>query len=548
MAATGWRVLLLGVLAMAASAQSPTQIGFNSIDCGLGGDSNYTEISYSPDEAYIDTGVNRRVSPATNLSGIGTYYADLWSFPDGVRNCYALRPVESGGKYLVRADFLYGNYDGLDRPRPSTSTWALISLAPSCIQVCLVDTGGGTPFVSMLELRPLLYSMYPMANQSQSLLLLGNRENYGWGSIIRNLSHSGLSGGIPPLISNLTALQSLGIPANLEKLPALSFLNLASNNLTGPLPPILYEKSQNGSISLSTVNICETREQKRKNIVPIAIAISAALAVAFVILIIVCKVKRRKANDSPSKTQGSYGKKDGEENSLHHERAKEFRAEAELLTRVHHKNLVSLLGYCYDNLSLVYEFIAKGSLADHLSGDKGSIDNLCWRERLRIATEAAQAKLSDFELSRAFPNEGLTHTSTAVAGTPGYLDLEYYQTYRLNEKSDLYSFGIVLLELLTGEQPITVGSNAEKTHIVQRVQAVGIAMSCTSPESNSRPTMSDVVVQLKECMSTEESTGQSSDVDTNEMNRLPVHMGPWTGHLRDNIARGRGHEIFLGGA
>ncbi|CAA6672837.1 unnamed protein product [Spirodela intermedia] len=57
-------------------------------------------------------------------------------------------------------------------------------------------------------------------------------------------------------------------------------------------------------------------------------------------------------------------------------------------------------------------------------------------------------------------------------------------------------------------------------------RAAEIAMSCTSPESNSRPTMSDVVLQLKECMSTEDSTGQSSDVDTNEMNRLPVYMCP----------------------
>ncbi|CAA6674839.1 unnamed protein product [Spirodela intermedia] len=540
MAATGWRVLLLGVLAMAASAQSLPQIGFNSIDCGLGGDSNYTE-ALERDGAFLHR------SEQKGLSGIGTYYADLRSFPDGVRNCYALGPVESGGKYLVRADFLtvvVGQFNRLE----------IIAVAPAeSIQVCLVDTGGGTPFVSMLELRPLLYSMYPMANQSQSLLLLGNRENYGWGSVIRNLSHSGLSGGIPPLISNLTALQSLDlshnftgeIPANLEKLPALSILNLASNNLTGPLPPILYEKSQNGSISLSTVNICETREQKRKSIVPIAIAISAALAVAFVILIIVMTNNFEKQIGRGGFGSVYLGHLEDENQvavkvlSETSAQGAEFRAEAELLTRVHHKNLVSLLGYCYDNLSLVYEFMAKVPLQSplrfsnttyhsHLTRyhalvgsfcDKGSIDSLCWRERLRIATEAAQ----DFCLSRVL----------STSNVP---------------KSDLYSFGIVLLELLTGEQPITVGSNAEKTHIVQRVQAVGIAMSCTSPESNSRPTMSDVVVQLKECMSTEESTGQSSDVDTNEMNRLPVHMGPWTGHLRDNIARGRGHEIFLGGA
>ncbi|KAG1327826.1 putative LRR receptor-like serine/threonine-protein kinase [Cocos nucifera] len=140
------------------------------------------------------------------------------------------------------------------------------------------------------------------------------------------------------------------------------------------------------------------------------------------------------------------------------QRIKEFQAEALLLSRVHHRNLVSLIGYCKDDncLALVYEFVAQGSLKDHLTykDDTGRILN--WRERLRIAVDAALgleylhkgctppiihrdvkignillsqnlvAKIADFGLSKAFLTDDHTHVSTEVVmGTPGYIDPEY---------------------------------------------------------------------------------------------------------------------------
>ncbi|EOA12886.1 hypothetical protein CARUB_v10025859mg [Capsella rubella] len=240
---------------------------------------------------------------------------------------------------------------------------------------------------------------------------------------------------------------------------------------------------------------------------------------------------------------------------------KEFKAEVDLLLRVHHTNLVSLVGYCDegDHLALIYEFVPNGDLRQHLSG-KGGKSIVSWGTRLRIAAEAAQgleylhigctppmvhrdvkttnilldqhykAKLADFGLSRSFPVGGESHVSTVIAGTPGYLDPEYYHTSRLGEKSDVYSFGIVLLEMITN-QPV-IDRNRGKSHITQWVgselnggdiakimdpklngdydsrsawRALELAMSCADPTSAKRPTMSHVVVELKECLVSENS-------------------------------------------
>ncbi|XP_065035358.1 probable LRR receptor-like serine/threonine-protein kinase At1g51820 isoform X2 [Musa acuminata AAA Group] len=138
--------------------------------------------------------------------------------------------------------------------------------------------------------------------------------------------------------------------------------------------------------------------------------------------------------------------------------SEEFQAEALLLSRVHHRNLVSLIGYCRDSnqLGLVYEYAARGSLRDHLSDKTGNSQTLSWRERIRIVVEVAQGleylhkgcvppiihrdvktnnilltydfetKVADFGLSKPFLTDAQTHVSTdIVAGTPGYIDPEF---------------------------------------------------------------------------------------------------------------------------
>ncbi|GMN27469.1 hypothetical protein TIFTF001_001659 [Ficus carica] len=240
---------------------------------------------------------------------------------------------------------------------------------------------------------------------------------------------------------------------------------------------------------------------------------------------------------------------------------KEFQADVvvflvvKLLLRVHHRNLTSLVGYCNEgtHMGVVYEYMANGNLGKHLADKSAYV--LTWEERLRIAIDAAQgleylhngckppiihrdvkpsnillnerfqANLADFGLSRVFPSEDGSRVSTVVAGSPGYLDPEYYVSNWLNEKSDVYSFGVVLLEIVTSRS-VLVQTN-ERPHIVQWVssmlqngeikdivdprlqgdfssnsawKALEIAMACVLPTSARRPTMINVVMDLKECL------------------------------------------------
>ncbi|MFQ6644349.1 hypothetical protein Gotur_017366, partial [Gossypium turneri] len=246
---------------------------------------------------------------------------------------------------------------------------------------------------------------------------------------------------------------------------------------------------------------------------------------------------------------------------------KQFEAEVELLLRVHHRNLTALIGYCDDGTEtgLIYEFMAKGNLAEYLSDS--SISVLNWEGRLGIALEAAQgleylhhgckppiidrdvkssnilltdnlqAKLSDFGLSKSF--EGGSHVSTVIAGTPGYLDPEYSTTNRLTEKSDVYSFGVVLLEIITN-RPVIARTIDEPTHISRWVgsmlsngdienivdsrlkgdfeinsvwRAIEVAMACLSPASTKRPTMNHIVTELSECLVAEINRTRGVDED-----------------------------------
>ncbi|KAM3267892.1 hypothetical protein P3S67_031877 [Capsicum chacoense] len=233
---------------------------------------------------------------------------------------------------------------------------------------------------------------------------------------------------------------------------------------------------------------------------------------------------------------------------------KEFQAEANLLMSIHHRNLISVVGYFVEatNIGIIYEYMPNGSLDKHIS-DRNP-HPLTWEQRLQIALDAAQgleylhhgcqppiihrdikptnillddkfhAKLADFGLSRILPTEGATHVTTVVAGTPGYLDPEYYRSNQLTEKSDVYSFGVVLLEIITGRNSIGkqdkiyvvtwVNDMLEKGDVTKVIdpglrgevdvksarKVVELAMACVSLDSRGRPDMSVVVSVLKQCL------------------------------------------------
>ncbi|VFQ84125.1 unnamed protein product [Cuscuta campestris] len=237
----------------------------------------------------------------------------------------------------------------------------------------------------------------------------------------------------------------------------------------------------------------------------------------------------------------------------------EFEVEVDLLSRLRSPYLLSLIGYCSEgnHKVLVYEFMVNGGLHEHLYSFGGSTSarrNLDWETRLKIALDAAKgleylhedvnppvihrdfktsnilldenfhAKVSDFGLAKLGTDKAGGHVSTRVLGTQGYVAPEYALTGHLTTKSDVYSYGVVLLELLTGRVPVDMKrppgegvlvswalprvTDREKVveimdptmegqySMKEAIQVAAIASMCVQPEADYRPLMADVVQSL----------------------------------------------------
>ncbi|CAN1295801.1 Serine/threonine-protein kinase PBL27 [Linum perenne] len=155
---------------------------------------------------------------------------------------------------------------------------------------------------------------------------------------------------------------------------------------------------------------------------------------------------------------------------------KEFIVEVLMLSLLHHPNLVKLIGYCAEGTQrlLVYEYMPLGSLEDRLFGNQNLIQPLNWKTRIKIAAGTAKGLeclhsasppviyrdlkasniLLDFGLAKFGPVGDSSHVSTRVMGTYGYCAPEYANTGRLTMKTDIYSYGVLLLELLTGRRAV----------------------------------------------------------------------------------------------
>ncbi|KAI5071972.1 hypothetical protein GOP47_0014223 [Adiantum capillus-veneris] len=238
---------------------------------------------------------------------------------------------------------------------------------------------------------------------------------------------------------------------------------------------------------------------------------------------------------------------------------REFTAEMETLGKIKHRNLVPLLGYCKvgEERLLVYEYMEGGSLDDRLHGDhEGMKQKLTWQNRKQIACGAArglcflhhewpphiihrdikssnvlldknlEARVSDFGMARLISALDTHLSVSTLAGTPGYVPPEYYQSFRCTFKGDIYSFGVILLELLTGKRP-TDKEFFEDTNLVgwvrqlvnerrwsealdpwllqadhrdnqcEMLQFLQIACDCVQDIPSKRPTMRQVVSMLK---------------------------------------------------
>lgn len=232
----------------------------------------------------------------------------------------------------------------------------------------------------------------------------------------------------------------------------------------------------------------------------------------------------------------------------------EFCSEVEMLAKIEHRNLVKLLGYVDngDERIIITEFVPNGTLRDHLDGRCGKI--LDFNQRLEISidiahaltylhlyaekqiihrdvkssnillTETFRAKVADFGFARLGPAEAnQTHILTKVKGTAGYLDPEYLRTYELTNKSDVYSYGILLVEILTSRRPvesrrviderITIRWAFKKYmegNVVELLDPLmnevvdaevvsklfGLAFQCAAPTRSDRPNMKEVGEQL----------------------------------------------------
>ncbi|KAL6564284.1 hypothetical protein OROMI_015734 [Orobanche minor] len=234
-----------------------------------------------------------------------------------------------------------------------------------------------------------------------------------------------------------------------------------------------------------------------------------------------------------------------------------FTNEVEVIASIRHVNLVALRGYCTATTPLeghqriiVCDLMKNGSVHDHLFGSSGN--KLSWPARQRIALGTARGlaylhygaqpaiihrdikasnilldekfepKLADFGLAKFTP-EGMTHLSTRVAGTMGYVAPEYALYGQLTERSDVYGFGVVLLELLSGKKALVTGDDGIPTlvtdwawSLVRKGRAMDVidegmsdlgpaevvekyvlvAVLCSHPQLYARPTMDRVVKML----------------------------------------------------
>ncbi|KAL6178863.1 hypothetical protein ACLB2K_050380 [Fragaria x ananassa] len=257
---------------------------------------------------------------------------------------------------------------------------------------------------------------------------------------------------------------------------------------------------------------------------------------------------------------------------------REFMAEMETLGKIKHRNLVPLLGYCKigEERLLVYEFMEYGSLEEMLHGRTRAGDKkiLSWEERKKIARGAAkglcflhhnciphiihrdmkssnvlldnemEARVSDFGMARLISALDTHLSVSTLAGTPGYVPPEYYQSFRCTAKGDVYSFGVVLLELVAGKRPTdkedfgdtnlvgwakmkvregkqmevidqelvsaAKGSDqAEVEEVKEMVRYLEVTLRCVDDFPSRRPNMLQVVALLRELMP-ESASGSSN--------------------------------------
>ncbi|KAF9612212.1 hypothetical protein IFM89_038634 [Coptis chinensis] len=251
---------------------------------------------------------------------------------------------------------------------------------------------------------------------------------------------------------------------------------------------------------------------------------------------------------------------------------REFTAEMETIGKIKHRNLVPLLGYCKvgEERLLVYEYMRFGSLEDILHDRRKAGIKLNWTARRKIAIGSArglaflhhnciphiihrdmkssnvllddhlEARVSDFGMARLMSAMDTHLSVSTLAGTPGYVPPEYYQSFRCSTKGDVYSYGVVLLELLTGKTPTDSADFGDnnlvgwvKQHAklkisdvfdpelmkedpsleIELLQHLKVACACLDDRPWRRPTMIQVMAMFKEIQAGSGMDSSTATVD-----------------------------------
>ncbi|KAG5114920.1 hypothetical protein JHK82_038189 [Glycine max] len=380
-----------------------------------------------------------------------------------------------------------------------------------------------------------------------------NRSNNGYNSptiIALNLASSGLGGTIIASFLELKFLESLDLSNNIltgplpdfSQLQHLKALNLSGNRLSDEIPSLLTERSNNGSLSLrKSVSMPALKQAVRSNEEIVLKTNNTQYTYSQILTI----------TDNFDKMIGKGGCGIVYLGSL------QDGTQAQLLMRVHHKNLASFLGYCNEvgHTGIIYEYMAYGNLEEYLSDARR--EPLSWRQRIQIAVDAAQgieylhhgckppiihrdiktanillnekmqAKVADFGFSKLFSAENESHVSTVVIGTFGYVDPEYYTSSRLTEKIDP--------AIIKGHQNTHIAQWVDNFLVrgdIQQIvdprlrgdfdfgsmwKALEAAIACVPSISIQRPSMSYIVSELKESLEME-AAREKEGINSIEMN------------------------------
>ncbi|RYQ84782.1 hypothetical protein Ahy_B10g104261 isoform A [Arachis hypogaea] len=415
-----------------------------------------------------------------------------------------------------------------------------------------------------------------------------------------SLSNNRLTGEIPSWIGKLSNLAILKIshnmlsgtiPKEIGVMYYLYILNLGHNNISGSIPQELG--------SMKNLNILDLSHNRLQGSIPQSLtSLSLLTEIDFSNNFLAGLIPEsgqfdtfpatRFQNNSDSLIgSGGFGDvykaqlKDGSlvaiKKLIHvsGQGDREFTAEMETIGKIKHRNLVPLLGYCKvgEERLLVYDYMKYGSLEDVLHDQKKAGIKLNWAVRRKIAIGAArglaflhhnciphiihrdmkssnvlldenlEARVSDFGMARLMSAMDTHLSVSTLAGTPGYVPPEYYQSFRCSTKGDVYSYGVVLLELLTGKRPTDsadFGDNnlvgwvkqhaklkisdvfdpelmkEEPSLEIELLQHLKVACACLDDRPWRRPTMIQVMAMFKEIQAGSGVDSQSTIVTDDE--------------------------------